>query len=88
MCAHLHATTNLPCTHLNKGFSDSNYRSRRADLARLAQEHVWDEEIATIKYTTNEIETWTSVWDRMEKLWEQYACKEYLVRLYLTFVQC
>ena len=73
--------------YLTKGFSDSTYRSRRAELARFAEEHVWDKEIGTTEYTKNETKTWTAVWDRMEDLWEQYACKEYLVSLCVVHVQ-
>lgn len=70
------------------GFLDPEYRSRRADLARLALEHTWDKDIATIDYTKDEVETWTHVWSRMERFWEQYACKEYLHSLDLMRTHC
>jgi hypothetical protein len=62
------------------GFNDERYRARRAELATNAINHRWDQPIPRIDYTKEEIETWNAVWDRMEPLWKQYACKEYLVR--------
>lgn len=62
------------------GFNDKEYRARRGELARNAIQHRWDQPIPKIDYTKEEIETWSTVWDRMEPLWKDYACKEYLVR--------
>jgi phenylalanine-4-hydroxylase len=61
------------------GFNDLLYRDRRSVLAMAAKNHRWDDAIPRIDYTQEEIETWTQVWDRMETLWNEYACKEYLV---------
>lgn len=61
------------------GFNDLQYRERRGELAQLAQHHTWDKPIARIGYTPQEIGTWMAVWDRMEDLWEQFACQEYKV---------
>ena len=61
------------------GFMDMKYRTRRAELAESAQHHNIFDPIPNIKYTKEEIETWTQVWDRMEGLWDDYACKEYKV---------
>jgi phenylalanine-4-hydroxylase len=62
------------------GFTDMVYRTRRAELAESAQKHNIYDPIPYIKYTKEEVETWTQVWDRMEALWDDYACKEYKVR--------
>ncbi len=61
------------------GFHDQVYRERRAQLANNALQHKWNQPIPHIDYTTEEIETWGAVWDRMENLWKKYACKEFLV---------
>jgi phenylalanine-4-hydroxylase len=60
------------------GFNDQTYRERRGELARVAQEYVWDQPIPRIDYTANETETWGLVWDRMEDLLQTHACAEYL----------
>jgi phenylalanine-4-hydroxylase len=70
------------------GFHDAVYRSRRGDLARLSSEHQWDQPIAHIDYTAEETMVWTTVWERMEPLWEQYACKEYREALQEMQVNC
>jgi phenylalanine-4-hydroxylase len=75
----LDAGTDLEADH--PGFWDKDYRSRRGDLAEVAINHVWDKPIPKVYYTEKEINTWTSVWDTMEDLWEKYACKEYLASL-------
>jgi phenylalanine-4-hydroxylase len=61
------------------GFNDETYRARRAELAKNANQHRWDQTIPRIEYTSDETATWGAVWDRMEDLWKQYACKEYMV---------
>jgi hypothetical protein len=61
------------------GFNDKEYRTRRGELARNAMQHRWNHTIPKINYTKEEIETWSTVWNRMEPLWKNYACKEYLV---------
>jgi phenylalanine-4-hydroxylase len=70
------------------GFHDAVYRARRGDLARLSSEHQWDQPIAHIDYTAEETMVWTTVWERMEPLWEQYACKEYREALQEMQVNC
>ena len=79
----LDAGTDIESDH--PGFNDPVYRKRRADLAQLAENHRWDKSIAHIDYTEKEIETWTAVWDKMKGLWDEYACKEYLVCLRRDF---
>ena len=59
------------------GFNDQTYRARRAELATVAQEYVWNEPIPMIDYTPDEIATWGAVWDRMEDLLQKHACVEY-----------
>ena len=73
----LDAGTHLESDH--PGFHDLVYRQRRAFLTKSAKNHRWDKPIKTVTYTATEIETWGVVWDRMEELWDQYACREYLV---------
>jgi len=59
------------------GFNDPVYRKRRAELATVAQEYIWNEPIPRIQYTEEEIATWGAVWDRMQGLLDKHACAEY-----------
>eukprot|EP00545_Synedropsis_sp_CCMP1620_P005284 CAMPEP_0119015920 /NCGR_PEP_ID=MMETSP1176-20130426/11722_1 /TAXON_ID=265551 /ORGANISM="Synedropsis recta cf, Strain CCMP1620" /LENGTH=443 /DNA_ID=CAMNT_0006969245 /DNA_START=230 /DNA_END=1561 /DNA_ORIENTATION=- len=82
----LDAGTDLESDH--PGFNDKAYRERRARLTQAAKMHRWDKAIARIDYTPEEIATWGAVWDRMESLWDCYACKEYMHSLQLMKTHC
>lgn len=75
----LDAGTDLESDH--PGFNDKVYRERRAGLTQAAKNHRWDGAIEHIEYTPEEIATWGAVWDRMDGLWDSYACKEYMVSI-------
>ncbi len=59
------------------GFNDQVYRDRRGELARVAREYIWDQPIPRIDYTSDEVDTWAAVWDRMSGLLDEHACSEY-----------
>jgi len=70
------------------GFHDQVYRKRRSILTQVASKHTWNQPIERIEYTKDEIDTWGIVWDRMENLLEQYACKQYLHSFNLMKQHC
>lgn len=82
----LDAGVDLEADH--PGFHDGTYRARRALLTESASRHRWNKPIERIHYTPEEISVWTAVWDRMEELWNKYACKEYLQALKLMKEYC
>ena len=82
----LDAGSDLEADH--PGFHDPVYRSRREDLAKFSKDHKWDQPIAHIDYTDDEIHCWRTVWDRMEPLAHKYACKEYKHALDLMKEHC
>jgi phenylalanine-4-hydroxylase len=47
-------------------------------LTEKAKQHAWNQPIPTIDYTPAELNVWATVWDKMEGLWDRYACKEYM----------
>lgn len=82
----LEAGTDLESDH--PGFQDPVYRARRAALAEAALRHTWDAPLPHISYSSDEISVWTAVWDRMEGLWDRYACREYRHSLALLREHC
>lgn len=70
------------------GFHDPEYRKRRSFLAETALNHKWNKPIPRIDYTLDEVAVWSTVWQRMEKLWHKYACREYLQALSLMQKHC
>ncbi|KAL3883375.1 hypothetical protein ACJMK2_029647 [Sinanodonta woodiana] len=70
------------CTHLvtkfepeldsdHPGFTDMNYRARRAQIA-----DIWSG-YTRVEYTEDEIRTWGHVYRHLKKLFPCYACKEH-----------
>ncbi|KRZ72699.1 Tryptophan 5-hydroxylase 1 [Trichinella papuae] len=60
------------------GFKDSNYRKRRMEIAKIAQEFRYGDEIPDVEYTQEETSTWRAVYTQLKMLHQNYACKRYL----------
>lgn len=70
------------------GFKDPVYRERRTALTQAALIYRQGQEIPTIDYSKEEVETWGTVYGRMEALWKKYACKEFQYILPLLQSNC
>jgi len=59
------------------GFNDPEYRKRRDEIARIAQEHQLGEPLPRIEYTATETATWGAVFSGLLQLLPTHACREY-----------
>ena len=59
------------------GFKDPHYRARRNAIAKIAVQFR-EGPVPSIQYTTEEHETWRTVWKSLAPLHEKYACTPYM----------
>lgn len=71
----LDAGTDLQADH--PGFSDPDYRQRRARIDQLARMHKHGEAIPLVAYSDSEHDTWRVVYERLRNLHERFACRQY-----------
>ena len=60
------------------GFHDQEYRARRRVITENAQAFRTGDEIPRVAYSPEEVETWGVVYNRLQQLFPQYACEQYL----------
>ncbi|WAR08198.1 TY3H-like protein [Mya arenaria] len=65
----------LDCDH--PGFTDKEYRKRRKQIADIAFEYRYGQQIPRVQYADSEVQAWGHVYDRLKKLMPKYACQEY-----------
>ena len=82
----LDAGTDLESDH--PGFNDPQYRSRRAELAEVAMTYKQGDRIPYVDYNQNEVQTWSSIWDKLLPLIEKHGCKEHARMLPLLIDNC
>jgi phenylalanine-4-hydroxylase len=70
------AVATLPDDH--PGFSDPEYRARRAAIARVAEAYVPGRPVPVVEYTPEEDALWAHVSRELRVKHEKYACAEYL----------
>ena len=59
------------------GFHDTIYKQRRSQLTQISMDYKYGDEIPTIDYTTDEINIWGCIFQRLEESHKTNACREY-----------
>lgn len=59
------------------GFKDGAYRKRRKQFADLARDYRHGQPIPRIEYTSQEVDTWRSIYRQVVPLYRRHACREY-----------
>lgn len=71
----IHGGTDLESDH--PGFHDVLYKERRSELANIAMNYKYGDEIPIIKYTNDEINTWKVTFEKLDEMHRLYASREY-----------
>lgn len=59
------------------GFHDKEYRARRKEIADNAMSYRYGQKIPEVKYTQQEIDAWSLIWDKLTALYPTHACRQY-----------
>ena len=59
------------------GFTDDAYRARRMQIAQIAKEYKAGQAVPRIDYTQTEVDTWETVWHKLNSLYPSLACREH-----------
>ncbi|KAJ3130865.1 hypothetical protein HK100_007319 [Physocladia obscura] len=70
------------------GFQDAEYRTRRAEIASIAQRFRHGDRCPDVKYSDDEVKAWGIVFNKLTKLYETHACKEHRFMFPLLIQNC
>eukprot|EP00076_Gallus_gallus_P006934 XP_001235001.1 tyrosine 3-monooxygenase [Gallus gallus] len=77
-CHHLITTYEPSFDHGHPGYTDLEYRKRRAYFADLAYNYRVGDPLPNIEYTAQETATWREVYRKLRSLYPTHACTQYL----------
>nr|XP_009678341.1 PREDICTED: tyrosine 3-monooxygenase-like [Struthio camelus australis] len=77
-CHHLVTKYDPSLDNDHPGYTDPEYRKRRAFFTDLAFNYRGGESLPRIEYTAQEIATWKEVYRKLSSLYPTHACKQYL----------
>ncbi|KAG7456223.1 hypothetical protein MATL_G00249450 [Megalops atlanticus] len=87
------------CTHLitkydpdldqdHPGYSDPEYRRRRAFISELAFNYKQGDPLPVVEYTPEEVATWRQVYRTLRSIYPTHACRQYLETLHQLEKDC
>eukprot|EP00064_Thunnus_orientalis_P014126 superscaffoldBa00002415_g14167 len=60
------------------GYSDPEYRKRRAFISELAFRYKQGDSLPIVEYTAEEISTWRAVYQKLRSIYPSLACRQFL----------
>ena len=72
----LHESNKLEADH--PGFNDPNYRKRRNEIGQISRGWEMTQPLPYVKYTQEENNVWSIMWNILMPYYEKYACIEFL----------
>ncbi|AWO98231.1 Phenylalanine-4-hydroxylase [Scophthalmus maximus] len=70
------------------GFSDPEYRKRRAFISELAFGYEQGDPLPTVEYTAEEVSTWREVYRQLRSIYPSLACRQFLDSLQQLEEEC
>ncbi|XP_014778918.1 tryptophan 5-hydroxylase 1 [Octopus bimaculoides] len=83
-----HTVTLCRSCMFSEGFKDPVYRQRRIKFAEIANNYKHGQPIPRVEYTAEEVNTWSTVFRELNKLYPTYSCKQHLKNLPLLMKYC
>nr|XP_028602696.1 tyrosine 3-monooxygenase-like [Podarcis muralis] len=77
-CHHLITKFDPDLDHDHPGYTDAEYRKRRAFIADLAFNFRQGDPLPRVEYTAQETATWREVYQKLSSLYPTHACHQYL----------
>lgn len=87
-CNHLMTKYEPDLDQDHPGFADKVYRARRKEIADLAFDFRYGEQIPRVKYTPDEIGTWGTVYNQLIGLFPTHACRQHIEVFRLLEREC
>ncbi|KAF9583829.1 hypothetical protein BGW38_008385 [Lunasporangiospora selenospora] len=70
------------------GAKDAVYRARRAEITNIAKTYKTGQSIPKVDYTQVEIDTWTTVYNKLATMFPSHACREHQYVFPLLIQNC
>ncbi|KAJ8381948.1 hypothetical protein SKAU_G00027260 [Synaphobranchus kaupii] len=87
-CNHLITKYDPDLDEDHPGYSDAEYRRRRAFIAELAFNYKQGDALPKVDYTHEEVATWRQVYQTLRGIYPTHACRQYLETLQLLEKDC